>query len=156
MNQTKVTLLAFRNTSAELLVSGMDFPTFFLPSDKTRDSEIAKEEIQKSSIIICFGQKPQIKNKICLELIAKNNDSTIATNFDIESFKEKLEQQIAKTIEEVSGSSNYKMNQVNTGVDKRSKKILAIVSDILSEKLAKPLVDDIIEEIVTVLNGKKD
>lgn len=48
------------------------------------------------------------------------------------------------------------MNQVNTGVDKRSKKILAIISDILSEKLAKPLVDDIIEEIVTVLNGKKD
>ena len=30
------------------------------------------------------------------------------------------------------------------------------ISDILSEKLAKPLVDDIIEEIVTVLNGKKD
>ena len=75
---------------------------------------------------------------------------------DLKPVKEKLEQQIAKTIEEVSGSSNYKMNQVNTGVDKRSKKILAIVSDILSEKLAKPLVDDIIEEIVTVLNGKKD
>lgn len=70
--------------------------------------------------------------------------------------KEELQQQLAKTIEEVSGSSNYKINQVNTGVDKRSKKILAIVSDILSEKLAKPLVDDIIEEIVAFLNGKKE
>ena len=70
--------------------------------------------------------------------------------------KEELQQQLAKTIEEVSGSSNYKLDQVNTGVDKRSKKILAIVSDILSEKLAKPLVDDIIEEIVAVLNGKKE
>ena len=48
------------------------------------------------------------------------------------------------------------MNQVNTGIDKRSKKILAIVTDILSEKLAKQLVDDIIEEIVAVLNGKKE
>ncbi len=69
--------------------------------------------------------------------------------------KEELQQQLVRAIEEVSDSRNYKMNQVNTGIDKRSKKILAIVSDILSEKLAKPLVDDIIEEIITVLNGKK-
>ena len=48
------------------------------------------------------------------------------------------------------------MNQVNSGVNKRSKRILAIISDILSEKLAKPLVDDIIEEIVAALNGKKE
>ena len=70
--------------------------------------------------------------------------------------KAEIQQQLAKTIEEVSDSNNYKMNQVNTGIDRRSKKILAIVSDILSEKLSKPLVDDIIEEIVTVLNGKKE
>ena len=107
MNQGKVTLLAFKNTSAELLVSGMDFPTVFLPSDKTRDSEIAKEEIQKSSIIICFGQKPQIKNKICLELIGKNNGSTIATNFDIESFKEKLEQQNISYSESQNPGTSY-------------------------------------------------
>ena len=107
MNQGKVTLLAFRNTSAELLVSGMDFPTVFLPSDKIRDSEIAKEEIQKSSIIICFGQKPQIKNKICLELIAQNNGSTIATSFDIESFKEKLEQQNISYSESQNPGTSY-------------------------------------------------
>ena len=75
---------------------------------------------------------------------------------ELKSKKDELQQQLDKTIEEVSDSNNYKMNQVNTGIDKRSKKILAIVSDILSEKLAKTLVDDIIEEIVTVLNGKKD
>ena len=107
MNQGKVTLLAFKNTSAELLVSGMDFPTVFLPSDKIRDSEITKEEIKKSSIIICFGQKTQIKNKICLELIAKNNSSTIATNFDIESFKEKLEQQNISYSESQNPGTSY-------------------------------------------------
>ena len=107
MNQNKVTLLAFRNTSAELLIKGMDFPTVFLPSDKIRDSEIAKEEIKKSSIIICFGQKPQIKNKICLELIAKNNGSTIITNFDIESFKEKLEQQNISYSESQNPGTSY-------------------------------------------------
>ena len=107
MNQGKVTLLAFKNTSAELLVSGMDFPTVFLPSDKTRDSEIAKEEIQKSSIIICFGQKPQIKNKICLELVAKNEDTSIETNFEIESFKEKIEQQNISYSESQNPGTSY-------------------------------------------------
>ncbi len=107
MNQGKVTLLAFKNTSAELLVSGMDFPTVFLPSDKLQDSEIAKEEIKKSSIIICIGQKPQIKNKICLELIAKNNGSSIATNFDIESFREKLEQQNISYSESQNPGTSY-------------------------------------------------
>ena len=33
------------------------------------------------------------KNKLCLELIAKNNGATIATNFELESFKKKLELQ---------------------------------------------------------------
>lgn len=107
MNQNKVTLLAFKNTSAELLVSGMDFPTVFLPSDKIRDSEIAKEEIQKASIIICFGQKPQIKNKICLELVAKNEETSIETNFDIESFKEKLEQQNISYSESQNPGTSY-------------------------------------------------
>ena len=124
MNQGKVTLLAFKNTSGELLVSGMDFPTVFLPSDKLQDSEIAKEEIQKSSIIICFGQKPQIKNKICLELIAKNNGSTIATNFDIESFKEKLEQQNVSYSESQNPGTSYcnlvYWNSLNYIKDKRS------------------------------------
>ena len=35
----KLTLLAFKNTSAELLVKGLDFSTVFLPSDKIKDSE---------------------------------------------------------------------------------------------------------------------
>ena len=87
----KLTLLTFQNTSAELLVKGLDFPLIFLPSDKIKDSEIARTEIEKSSLIICFGQKPQIRNKICLELIAKNHDEIINTNFEIEPLKHLLE-----------------------------------------------------------------
>ena len=92
MEKENLTILAFKNTSAELLVEGIDFPIVFLPSDKVKDSEIAKTEIDKSSIVICFGQKPQIKNKICLELIAKNQGEIISTNFEIDSFKKQLEQ----------------------------------------------------------------
>ena len=123
MNQGKVTLLAFKNTSAELLVKGMDFPAVFLPSDKLQDSEIAIEKIRKAAVIICFGQKPQIKNKICLELIAKNNGSTIATNFDIESFKEKLEQQNISYSESQNPGTSYcnlvYWNSLNYIKDKR-------------------------------------
>ncbi len=74
---------------------------------------------------------------------------------DLKSRMEGIKQKLEGTIEKVTNSNNYKINQVASGVDRKSKKILAVVSDILSEKLAKPLVDDIIEEIVTVLNGKK-
>lgn len=56
------------------------------------------------------------------------------------------------TIEEVSVSKNYKINKINSGVDRKSKKILAVISDILSEKLSKFLVDEIIDEIVDALN----
>ena len=75
---------------------------------------------------------------------------------ELKEKKKEVEDLLARTIDEVDKSKNYKINQVNSGIDKKSKKILAIVSDILSEKLSKALVDDIIEEIVAVLNGKKD
>ena len=87
----KLTILAFKNTSAELLVKGLDFSTVFLPSDKIKDSEIARAEIEKADIVICFGQKPQIKNKICLEMIAENQGEIIKTNFDLEPLKHLLE-----------------------------------------------------------------
>ena len=89
--KSNLTLLAFQNTSAETLVREMDFPIVLLPSDKIKDSEIAIAEIKKARAIICFGQKPQIKNKICLEKVARNNDATIPTNFELETFKKKLE-----------------------------------------------------------------
>ena len=75
---------------------------------------------------------------------------------ELKTKKETLQKELQDAIETVSNSRNYKVNQVNTGIDRKSKKILEIVTDILSEKLAKPLVDDIIEEIVTALNGKRE
>lgn len=75
---------------------------------------------------------------------------------DLKEKKEVLQKKLEDTIEDVNGSRNYKINQINSGIDKRSKRILAVVSDILSEKLSKALVDDIIEEIISALNGKKD
>ena len=101
------TLLAFKNTSAETLVKGMDFPIVFLPSDKTKDTKIAITKIQTSEKIICFGQKPQIKNKICLELVARDIDSILSTNFELETFKRKLETNNITYIESKNPGTSY-------------------------------------------------
>ena len=103
----KLTILAFKNTSAELLVKGLDFPTVLLPSDNIKDSEIARTEIEKSEIVICFGQKPQIKNKICLEMVAKNHGELIKTNFDIEPLKHLLETNNIAFTESHSPGTSY-------------------------------------------------
>ena len=103
----KLTILAFKNTSAELLVKGLDFPTVLLPSDNIKDSEIARAEIEKSEIVICFGQKPQIKNKICLEMVAKNHGELIKTNFDIEPLKHLLETNNIAFTESHSPGTSY-------------------------------------------------
>ena len=71
---------------------------------------------------------------------------------DLLQKKEDLQKLTEDTIEEVNVSNNYKLNKINSGIDRKSKKILAVISDILSEKLSKFLVDEILDEIVQALN----
>lgn len=73
---------------------------------------------------------------------------------NLTSKKKELQEKIEAAIEEVSESKNFKINQINSGIDKKSKQVLKVVSDILSRKLAKVLVDEIIEDIVKELNRK--
>lgn len=73
---------------------------------------------------------------------------------DLTSKKKEIQEKIEAAIEEVSESKNFKINQINSGIDKKSKQVLKVVSDILSRKLAKVLVDEIIEDIVKELNRK--
>lgn len=117
-----------------------------------------QKQVSDAAVTVAEGFNSSVDKSHLLDQLMEAAETLKKTNIreDLKPKKEELQQQLAQTIEEVSDSTNYKINQVNTGVDKRSKKILAIVSDILSEKLAKSLVDDIIEEIVTVLNGRKE
>ena len=73
---------------------------------------------------------------------------------DLSAKKQELQAKVETAIEEVSESKNFKINQINSGIDKKSKQVLKVVSDILSRKLAKVLVDEIIEDIVSELNRK--
>ena len=117
-----------------------------------------QKQVSDATVTVAEGFNSSVDKSRLLDQLEAAEETLRKTKVreELKPKKEELQQQLAQAIEEVSDSSNYKINQVNAGVDKRSKKILAIVSDILSEKLAKPLVDDIIEEIVTVLNGKKE
>ena len=73
---------------------------------------------------------------------------------DLSQKKQELQEEIEVAIDNVTESKNFKINQINSGIDKKSKQVLKVVSDILSRKLAKVLVDEIIEDIVSELNRK--
>lgn len=73
---------------------------------------------------------------------------------DLSVKKKELQEKVETAIEEVTESKNFKINQINSGIDKKSKQVLKVVSDILSRKLAKVLVDEIIEDIISELNRK--
>lgn len=68
--------------------------------------------------------------------------------------KEELRQKLEETAKQVVSSNNYKINKISSGIDKKSKNVLKTVSDILSKKLSKFLVDEIIAEIIVELNRK--
>lgn len=80
--------------------------------------------------------------------------SSLKVNDDLAQKKKELQEKVETAIEEVTDSKNFKINRINSGIDKKSKQVLKVVSDILSRKLAKALVDEIIEDIVSELNRK--
>lgn len=90
----KILMTAFCGSSAELLLNRVnDCKTLFLPNDKVKDSELLIETIrnEKFDYVICFGQRPLIKDKIHLETTAREGDLSVNTNFDYEKLKCLLE-----------------------------------------------------------------
>lgn len=86
-NKGKILLTAFRGSSAEKLIKGVNgYKTLILPNDKIMDTQklinvISKE---KYDYILSFGQKPIIKDKVHIEMVANNKEFSIKTNFDFE------------------------------------------------------------------------
>ena len=135
---------------------------------KIRDASIArnntsakvlnevKRQLGDATVVIEEGFNSSIDKNRLLATLVQAEDTLKKTKVkpDLQLQKDDLQKEISAKIGEVSESNNYKINQINSGIDKKSKKILAIVSDILSQKLSKPLVDEIIEEIIRTLNRK--
>ena len=118
-------------------------------------SEVSRQ-VGDAALIMEEGFNSSTDKGKLLDTLAVAEDTLrrIKVRPELEPEKQTLQKKITETISEVSNSSNYKINQINSGIDKKSKKILSIVSDILSQKLSKQLVDDILDEIIKILNRK--
>ena len=114
------------------------------------------KKISEANVIVSEGFNSSIdKDKLVEELettVEKLKNTKVKDEYTTR--KEELQQKLDDTVEQVVSSNNYKINQISSGIDKKSKNVLKIVSDILSKKLSKFLVDEIIEEIIAELNGK--
>jgi molecular chaperone HtpG len=71
-----------------------------------------------------------------------------------QELKKDLAAKLTETQESVEVSRNYKINQVSSNLDRKSKKVLEIISNILSMKLSKFLVDEIMAEIIEAFERK--
>ena len=118
--------------------------------------EVEKKVTEATTILLEGFNSSVDKARLIEELVesAETLDKAKAKDDRQQQQKQQLRERISETVEEVSESKKYKLNEINTGIDKKSKKILMVVSDILSRKLSKFLVDEIIDEIIKELNGK--
>lgn len=131
-------------------------------ASQTRNSPSAKvlkevnKKISEATATVSEGFNSSVdKEKLVEELkITKEKLAKVKVKDEFIPRKEEVNKRLEDTIERVTHSSNYKINKISSGIDKKSKNVLKTVSDILSKKLSKFLVDEIIEEIVAELNRK--
>jgi molecular chaperone HtpG len=140
----------------------LDITRAIREASRTRNDPSAKalkdvdKKVSEATAFVVEGFNSSIdKERIVKELTETANKlEKIKVKDEFESKKNILKEKVDEVIEQVSESSNYKINKINSGIDKKSKHMLKTVSDILSKKLSKFLVDEIIDEIITELNGK--
>ena len=80
-----ILLTGFSNTSSEQLLRFMhSYDTLLLPSDKLLDSaKIIRAMSEKHyRLVICFGQKPNLKNKLSIETTARDAADVVQTTMD--------------------------------------------------------------------------
>lgn len=103
-----VLLTAFMGSSAEELLKKADNNILLLPNDRTKDSELLISAISNGSCdyVICFGQRPNIKNKVHIETTARAGDLLLNTNWAYEQLDKLLKDNgIASKISHNAGTS---------------------------------------------------
>lgn len=141
---------------------GSDIPKKIREASTTRNDPSAKvlkevdKTISSAVAVMTEGFNSSVdKDQVVEQLTeaAKRLEKT-PVKPELKDTKDDLRKKIESTIEDVSESKNFKINQINSAVDKKSKQILRVVTDILSKKLSKFLVDEIVEEIIATINRK--
>ena len=81
-----ILLTAFMGTSSELLIQDSMHNTLLLPSNRKTDVEILISALHKQAYdyIISFGQRPLLKDKVCIETTAQNANQKMETTADCE------------------------------------------------------------------------
>lgn len=141
---------------------GLDIARTIREASLTRNNPNAKalreveKKIAEASTAVSEGFNSSVDKETLITSLTESAASLsgLKVSDDLSQKKQDLQEKIEAAIEEVSESKNFKINQINSGIDKKSKQVLKVVSDILSRKLAKVLVDEIIEDIVSELNRK--
>ena len=85
MNNSRVLLTAFRGSSSEQLIKyAKGFDILILPNDKIKDSEKLINKITECTYdyVFGFGQRPNIKNKVHIETTARNEITSVETDFN--------------------------------------------------------------------------
>ena len=80
-----ILLTGFRNSSAQkLITSARNHDTLLLPNDKKLDGILLTRQLVKKpyDLIVSVGQKPNIKDKICIETTAKDVYGSTQTKID--------------------------------------------------------------------------
>ena len=141
---------------------GLEIARTIREASLTRNNPNAKalreveRKIGEASTAVTEGFNSSIEKEKIISTLTESAASLagLRVSDDLVSKKQELQEKIEAAIEKVSESKNFKINQINSGIDKKSKQVLKVVSDILSKKLAKVLVDEIIEDIIAELNRK--
>ncbi len=141
---------------------GLDIARIIREASLTRNNPNVKalreveKKIAEASTAVSEGFNSSVDKEKLITSLAESAASLsgLKVGDDLSQKKQELQEKIETAIEEVSESKNFKINQINSGIDKKSKQVLKVVSEILSRKLAKVLVDEIIEDIVSELNRK--
>lgn len=141
---------------------GLEIARTIREASLTRNNPNAKtlreveQKISEASTAVSDGFNSTVDKENLISTLTASAASLadLRVSDDFIAKKQELQEKIEVAIEDVSESKNFKINQINSGIDKKSKQVLKVVSDILSRKLAKVLVDEIIEDIVSELNRK--
>lgn len=141
---------------------GLEITRTIREASSTRNNPNAKalreveRKIAEASTAVTEGFNSAVDKEKLIATLTESAASLsgLKVSDDLSQKKQELQKKIETAIDEVTESKNFKISQINSGIDKKSKQVLKVVSDILSRKLAKALVDEIIEDIVSELNRK--
>ena len=82
----KILLTAFKGTSSERLIQCFDstYDKLVMENDKRKSEQQLIEMLEKScyDLVLSFGQRPVMKNKLCIETCAMEGERMIGTRVD--------------------------------------------------------------------------